>query len=160
MTNILIPTDFTAASLKPLCRLLKNDESLKCNVILFHAFCMPQSAFDLLGTESREPLGEVMNEPFRIACKQLKDQFSSRVGKVMVRCLTGDTTALFRNFIDANDIDLIYCPEEFQFVKLHKRSLDPRSLFEKCGIPMYKPQGAVKAVYVNENMPSFELSTS
>ena len=161
MTNVLIPTDFTASSLKMAESALRNENLEKCNIILFHAFAMPESPFDLLAATAKDPACELMNEPFRQACKQLKDQYSSRVSKIIVRCMTGDSKAVFRNFAEANDIDLIYCPENYVFKQIHHRSVNPCYLFEKCGIPVMKAQQKSKQVtYVTQALDTMQLSTS
>lgn len=161
MTNVLVPTDFTAASLKLAEGVLKNENLRKCNLLLFHAFGMPASPFDYLGATQPNPATESMNEPFRQACKQLKDQYPDRIGKIIVRCLQGDTRAVFRNFIEANDVDLIYCPEDYVFVPVQQRSVDPRYLFKNCGVPVVKTAArrAATAEQVRR-YPSLQFSTS
>ena len=143
MTNILVPTDFTVNSLKLAAKALRNDRIGRCNLILFHAFELPESPFDLLGSRYKDPAGELMNEPFRQACKQFKENYSQKVSKVIVRTLIGDTRNVFRNFAEANDIDLIYCPEDYVFLKAHKRSVNPTSLFKNCGVPFLKMEQTV-----------------
>ena len=138
MTNILVPTDFTPASLQIAEGALKNGSYEKCNLVLFHAFDFPSSPYDLLGAPYPDPSCELMTEPFRQACRQLKDDYGKSVNKIIVRCMTGNTRALFRNFAEANDIDLIYCPEDYFFKPAHARSVDPLYLFKKCGIPVIK----------------------
>lgn len=137
MTNILVPTDFTPASLEMAEGALKSGNYEKCNIILFHAFELPSSPFDLL-CGYRDPLGEFMTESFRQACKQLKDDYGKQVNKIIVRGMTGDTRLLFRNWAEANDIDIIYCPEDYLFKPVHSRSVDPLYLFKKCSIPVVK----------------------
>jgi len=137
MTNILVPTDFTPASLDMAESALMSGNYEKCNIILFHAFELPSSPFDLL-RGYRDPLDELMTEPFRQACKQLKDDYGKQVNKIIVRGMTGDTRAVFRNWAEANDIDIIYCPENYFFKPAHPRSIDPVYLFKKCSIPVVK----------------------
>jgi hypothetical protein len=138
MINILVPTDFTADSLMLAENALKNSNIEKCNIVLFHAFQPPASPLDMLGAGHRDPSCELMTESFRQACKQLKDANVTRINKIIVRCMTGSTRAVFRNFIEANDIDFIYCPNEYCFLPVHARSVDPQYLFSKCGIPVLK----------------------
>lgn len=159
MTNMLVPTDFTPASLKMAETALKMSSFEKCNLILFHAFDVPASPFDVLATAYRDPSCELLNEPFRQACKQLKDEYAKKVNKIVVRCLTGNTRAVFRNFAEANDIDLIYCPESYVFKPVHARSVDPGYLFEKCSIPVAKG-GAQKAEphYTHGYFPGIPVS--
>jgi hypothetical protein len=137
MTNILIPTDFTANSLKQAEGVLRNESCPKCNIVLFHAFEMPEP-FDMLYKLYRDPSLEFLTESFRQSCKQIKDENPDKIGKIIVRCLKGSTRAIFRNFIEANDIDLIYCPEDYVFTRIHEQSIDPLPLFKKCGVPVIK----------------------
>lgn len=160
MTNVLIPTDFSPASLKLAEAALKAGEYSKCNLVLFHAFSLPSSPFDLLGHRPKDPACECITEAFRQACKGLKDEYPQRVNKIIVRTMQGDTRSLFRNFIEANDIDLIYCPDEFRFVPAHPRSLNPVYFFGKCGVPVVKPGSRTAAPVVS--VPAFrpaQLST-
>ena len=136
MTNILVPTDFTPASLKLAENALNSGNYGKCNLVLFHAFEMPSSPFDLLGAYHRDPSSELMTENFRQACKQLKDDYAKQVNKILVRSMAGNTRAVFRNFVEANDIDLIYCPEDYSFQAVHPRSIDPCYLFRKSAVPV------------------------
>jgi hypothetical protein len=137
MLNILVPTDFSPASVKMAEAALQSGNYETCNVILFHAFELPNSPFDLLGCY-RDPSCELMTESFRQACKQMKDEYGKQINKIIVRCMTGHTRAVFRNWAEANDIDLIYCPEEYFFKPAHTRSVDPLYLFKKCSIPVVK----------------------
>lgn len=138
MTNVLIPTDFTANSLSWAAQAIKTEGCPKCNVILFHAFDLPSDPYDLLRGTAKDPAAEMMTEAFRQACKQLKDEHSDRIGKIIVRCMRGSTRWLFRNFVEANDVDMIYCPDNYVFVPIHSLSVNPTQLFKKCGVPVMK----------------------
>jgi hypothetical protein len=52
--------------------------------------------------------------------------------------MRGNTAAIFRNFADANAIDMIYCPEQYVFKPVHRRSVDPVPLFRKSGISLVR----------------------
>lgn len=142
MTNILVPTDFTAASLKMAEGVLRSEGCPKCNLVLFHAFQMPDP-HDLLYKLYRDPSLDLMTEEFRQTCKQLKDEHKDRIGKIIVRCMRGSNKAVFRNFLEANDIDLIYCPDDYVYVPAHKESVEPTSLFKKCGVPVIKDRTTI-----------------
>lgn len=160
MVNILVPTDFTPASLKMAEAAFANGNFEKCNLILFHAFELPSSPFDLLDRSYRDPSHELMTENFRQACKQLKDEYSKKVNKIIVRCMAGNTRAVFRNFAEANDIDIIYCPETYTFKPAHARSVDPLYLFEKCCIPVVKNVSRkAENVYIPSYFSGIPIST-
>lgn len=138
MTNILVPTDFTPASLKLAENAVNSGNYERCNLVLFHAFDITTSPYDMLVSGYVDPSCELMNEPFRQACKQLKDDYGKKINKIIVRSMAGNTRAVFRNFVEANDIDLIYCPEDYHFRPVHPRSIDPCYLFRKAAVPVVK----------------------
>ncbi|MBN8666156.1 MAG: universal stress protein [Chitinophagales bacterium] len=138
MANILVPTDFSPASIKLAEQALGLTTDMKVNIILFHAFEQSSLPFELLRPSYKDPSAELMTENFRQACKQLKDEYGQRVGKIVVRCMQGDTRAMFRNFIEANDVNMIFYPSHYVFTKAHKQSVNPAGLFTKCGIPVVR----------------------
>lgn len=150
MTNILIPTDFTAASLQLAEKTIQALETKGCNIILFHAFELPTSEFDLL--TRRKPYTDLVTDSFRQACKQLKDQYPKAIQKICFKFMDGSSAPLFRNFADANDIDLIVCPDHYQYVSIHKLSVDPRPLFKKSGIKVIREFNPRKQEAVYQNM--------
>jgi Universal stress protein family len=153
MANILVPTDFSPASLKMAEHALWNTRDSKVTLILFHAFEVSAFPFELLRTGYRDPSAELMTEPFRQACKQLKDDHSHRISKIIVRCMNGDTRAMFKNFAEANDVDMIFCPEDYVFSKVHKQSVNPLNLFKKCGLPVVKTTTRKREpVFSNKNL--------
>ncbi len=161
MTNVLVPTDFTPASLKGIEQAIKNFTDGKVNIFLFHAFEITQFPFEMIRFGYKEPSVELANEPFRLACKQLKEAFPKEISKIMVRCMNGDTRAVFKNFADANDVDFIWYPDNYIFTKVHKQSVNPISLFKKCGVQFLKPASKKnEPVYSNFNFVNMELATS
>jgi Universal stress protein family len=161
MTNVLVPTDFTPASLKTVEQAVKYFAEGKVNIILFHAFEIPQFPFEMIRHGYKEPSAELVNEPFRQACKQLKEQCPKEISKIMVRCMNGDTRAVFKNFAEANDVDFIWYPEDYIYTRVHKRSVNPIPLFNKCGVPFLKAASKRKEpVYSNQEFANMELATS
>lgn len=136
MRNVLIPTDFSPASLlladKAIAAL--NDQNI--NIVLFHAFEKPCTSDDVLGNSRRLPYVHLLTDEFRSACKRLKATHARKVQNIHIRHLYGSTTPLFRNFIDANDIDTIVCLEGFEFVPVTKESVNPLRMFNKSGITL------------------------
>lgn len=134
MTNILIPTDFSPASLQLAEQAIQALGIRSANFVLFHAFDMPSSEFELLAPGRPKPYADVLNDNFRQACKQLKDQYPKAVQKICLKCMEGNNSRIFRNFVDANEIDIIICPDEYVYKAINKLSVDPRPLFSKSGV--------------------------
>lgn len=165
MTNVLIPTDFSVASLQMAGQAINALDLKNANIILFHAFNTPSLGIEMLGA-SRKPYADLFNDIFRHNCKLFREQHPKAVQKIFIKFMNGDSPALFRNFIDANEIDLIYCPEDYQFVPVHNLSVDPRPLFKKCGIEVVRTvkkkvtSMQVKSTTTNNNTNKVALATS
>lgn len=140
MTNILIPTDFSAGSIQLAEQALENLNVNSVNIVFFHLFELPYSEFELLDPCRKKPYADAMTDNFRQACKQLKEQHSKNIQKVCFKFLEGNSAPLFRNFADANEIDMIYCPEHYVFKPVHKLSADPRPVFKKSGVNIIREQ--------------------
>lgn len=133
MKNLLIPTDFTPSSVQLAAKAVKALNE-KANIVFFHAFQMPYYYNDLLTEEA--PYIQLMDDTLRQACKNLKDQYPELTGSITFKFMRGDTNALFRNFIDANNIDMIVCPKDYHYKKVHKDSINPTGFFRRSKLPV------------------------
>ena len=139
MRNILIPTDFTVKSLQLVTKTLEALDQQPTNIILFHAFDINTQSPDLLLSSRRLPYADVLTDEFRNGCRKIKTAHCRYVNQVNIRHMFGSTVAVFRNFIDANDIDMIIYPNDYVFQKVTPQSIDPEKLFRKSGIPVLHP---------------------
>lgn len=155
MTNILIPTDFSAASLKmaeQAVRFLNRE----VNVILFHAYEMPAYYQDFF--RSTPPYAGMLNDAFRRECKQLKEQYPRLISRISFQYMQGNTAAIFRNFAEAHEIDLIICPADYTYKKIHERSLNPIPLFRRSRITMVQDISLMQQGIREETMPKSALA--
>jgi hypothetical protein len=142
MRNVLIPTDFSVASLTLVEQTAQTLEGESLSIVLFHAFEIPTFASDLLDIRNKLPYQDLVTEAFRTACKRIKLQHSKTLRSIAIRHMYGDTVAVFRNFVDANDIDLIVIPEGYVFHVVHPGSVNPQPLFTRASVPLltaFKP---------------------
>jgi len=135
MVNILVPTDFSQASFRLAEQAVKTLNK-EVNIILFHIYEMPSGISDLIRREP--PYAQMINDTFRQNCKYLKYKYPELINKICFKYLTGNTQAVFNHFTDANDIDMIVCPEDYVFVKTNKTSIDPIPFFKKSKIALLK----------------------
>lgn len=135
MVNILVPTDFSQASFRLAEQAVKS-LNREVNIILFHIYEMPSGITDLIRPEP--PYTQMINDTFRQNCKYLKYKYPDLINKICFKYLTGNTQSVFNHFTDANDIDMIVCPEDYVFVKTNKTSLDPVPFFKKSKIALLK----------------------
>jgi hypothetical protein len=142
MRNVLIPTDFSVASLAMVEKTARTLEGESLNMILFHAFEIPASETEMLDIRNKLPYQDLVTEAFRNACKRIKMQQGKTIRSIAIRHLYGSTAAVFRNFVDANDIDLIVIPEGYVFQAVHPGSVNPEGMFRKASVPLltaFKP---------------------
>lgn len=144
MKTILIPTDFTSASLQTIEETIRYFKPEPVNIVLFHAFEMPASMQDAVGSENKPHL-QVMSERFRRGCKRLKDKYGAAVYNIGFRHMYGNTVRLFKNYLEFNKVDIIVYPNGQQWQATHAKSIAPDHLVEKCGCTVISSVAIEKA---------------
>lgn len=134
----MIPTDFSVASLELADKTAQSLEGESLNIILFHAFEIPFFVSDVFDIRGKLPYADLVTEAFRNACKRVKLQHPKTIRSIVIRHQYGNTAAVFRNFVDANEIDLIVCPNFYVYQSVHSGSVNPVPLFQKGGVPLMK----------------------
>jgi hypothetical protein len=135
MKTILIPTDYQTASLDcihDLCSQFKNEE---LSLIFIHVFKLSDSITDLLMLSKRSREYEKVSDEFYERCNLLRLQYP-RIKNVRIEFLYGSTLSMFKNFIEANEVDGIVHSEACTSEPLHKSSIDASVLVKKCGLPL------------------------
>lgn len=130
MKRILVPIDFTLHSVD-LAALAAKAIDTKVDIYLFHAFEMPDS----LAEAMRMGHTSLMSEDLRLKCKKIKSQ-NSNVNNISFRPMYGTTDAAFRNYADANQVDMIVLPTWYKYTAANKQSVNPLRMFRKSGIPL------------------------
>lgn len=142
MKNVLIPTDFTTDSLHLVHKAAETLRGGKCNIVLFHAFNLPDDIIDLMFISREKIYKGLITDEFRNQCKKMKNLHFETIHSINVKYMYGATLRLLKNFIDANKIDSIVLSDNLQLLMPHKYSYNPVSLLKKSGIPVidsFKP---------------------
>lgn len=134
MKTVLIPTDFTLQSLDIVKAAARRFAAQQLNIVLFHALHIPTDIQDLLFMSKTVP-HEKLTESFRHACAAIKKKHSYVIAQITFRHLHGSTPAVFRNFIEANGIDLIFMPAHTSLTPPYDNSVDVLPLFKKATVP-------------------------
>lgn len=130
--HILIPTDFSLQSLKPVKHAAEQlAENGKLNIVLFHLLAMPTSIPDLLFL--RQKTQKLASQNFKDACLIIKNKYSSSITDIQYRIFYGSSASVFRNHLDANHIDTVVFDSTLALKKTDKDTIDPVALFKKCG---------------------------
>jgi hypothetical protein len=133
MKNILIPSDFSSQSLECVKVLLHELKNERFNILLVHPLLMPDSMIELMLIARQNEEEAYVSEDFRRWCRQLESKHQEQIHSIRIRCFYGDTPAVFKNFLEANRIDLVVYPEHYQYRKLSRKSVDPPQLIQNCG---------------------------
>lgn len=128
MKRILVPTDFTLHSID-IVALAAKAIGTKVDIFLFHAFEMPDSLTEAI----RYGYGALMTEELRLKCKKIKNQ-NSNISNISFRPMYGTTDAAFRNYAEANQVDLIILPQGYKYSPANSQSVNPLRMFKRSGI--------------------------
>lgn len=133
MDNILIPTDFSAASLDFISQIAKVIPG-KINIILFHALDMPKSLLDAMRRTGMGEYGSMVTEELRLKCKRIKAE-NKNINNISYKLMYGTTPTAFNDYTDTNGINMIAVPPAYQFAPVVRESVNPKRMFQKSGLP-------------------------
>ena len=135
MKTILVPTDFNASALNCIPQLCSNMKGTPINIIFVHLFRLSDSITDLLMLSRRSREFEYVSADFHKGCNELKQQWPE-IKSFSIDFFYGTTLGMFRNFLEANEVDCILHPDFCSCQKLNKMSIDPSALIARCGLPV------------------------
>ena len=118
--SILIPTDFTVASLNLLKHALKDHKDEKRNYVLVFECNLGDSITDLLFLSKSTLVSSYASETFNEGLDILKSRFSDGIDSIRIEPFYGFTKAAFRNFTDANHVEKAYLPSKEIVFGSHK----------------------------------------
>lgn len=130
--NIIIPSDFNPACICHLSSLIKHYPNESLNITFVHFMGLSDSIVDLLILDRRNRDYQHVSSSFLEECKLLKEQYQNI--QIKTNFFYGSTTAIFKNYLEANEIDLIVTSNHFTHKKLTERSYDPNLLIKRCRI--------------------------
>lgn len=132
-TNILIPTDFSLASLNAITGLVKKHPEERFNITLVHFFKLSDSEAELLMLARRNREYTHISQEFEDQLNELRKSFSHQIARVQIEFFYGNTVAIFKNFLEARDIQTIVCLDCHNYSRLTKNSIDPQVLVQRSG---------------------------
>ena len=112
--KVLIPTDFNVKSLNVLLEFLRRNPNDQFEVILAHGYDMSYSFRDLLFYSEYKILKKIQSDEFRESCKLIENTYQSKLTKLRFSILTGSTKSYVKNYVEANNIDLIVCCNDYK----------------------------------------------
>jgi hypothetical protein len=159
-TNILIPTDFSLDSLKAIPALIQqHSEGQKLKITLVNFLGLSDSITDMLMLSRRNREYELVTQVFLDECTRLSRQYSEQIEQIQTEFFYGTTVAMFKNYLEAREIDRVARLKDHAYALLTPMSYEPGTLLERsCAkvinlMPYIKPQAVkVKALHTIEEM--------
>ena len=136
MKNVLLPTDLTVQSLKPVHDIVKEANGQPINVSVVHLICPPTSITELLFIGQSKPFHEVPQK-FKEALQFLRNRYE---GLLTIRFdfVYCNTSRYFNNFVEGNRIDEVYVLNNYSYRLTLRQSEDPAAYLNKCKVQMHK----------------------
>lgn len=134
--TVLVPTDFSVASLNALKSMLSKNPNLQFNIIFVHGYSVSDGISDLLFFSKRRVIDSICGEEFNEACVVLKNKFENQIGSIRKEIFSGFTNASFRNFAEANKVDEVCILSNFKYNPPSGKSFDLSSFVRKSNLPV------------------------
>jgi hypothetical protein len=138
MKHVLIPTDFSIRSLRVIHSVIEKFGNEKITIVMMHALRMPTSITDLMMLSRRSAHQDLITEDYRDACEIIRNKYASNIKLLKTEFLFGNTSAVFRNFLQYQNIDMIVCADTDEFRLTGKDSYNPAALINKSKYPVYR----------------------
>lgn len=138
MKHVLIPTDFSIRSLRVIHSVVEKFGHEPLTIVMMHALKMPTSIVDLMMLSRRSAHADLITADYKDACEIMRNKYASTIKDLKTEFLFGNTSGVFRNFLQYQNIDVIaYAPKE-EFRLAGKDSYDPGKLILKSKYPVYQ----------------------
>ena len=151
-TNILIPTDFSLASLNAIIGLVKKHPEERFNISLVHFFKLSDSESELLMLARRSREYTHISQEFEDQLNDIRTNFPQQIARVHTEFFYGNTVAIFKNYLEARNIETIVCLDCHNYNQLTKNSLDPQMLVKRSGCKLINITQAPARPQIDEDV--------
>ncbi len=135
MKKILLPTDLTGESLKPIHEILKRHGNGEVEIYVIHFISTPTSIGDLFFINQKKPY-HALPEDFMNALQLIKHEYLPHSGRIKFDFVYCNTSRYFRNYLDANMFDAIYVLANYTYTEPLEVSENIISFLNKVRIPV------------------------
>ncbi|OOQ62147.1 hypothetical protein [Mucilaginibacter pedocola] len=135
-TNILIPTDFSLESLQAVPALIQQQPGQKFNITMVNFLGLSDSISDLLMLSRRSREYEYVTQEFLDELTRLSREYGEYIESLQTEFFYGNTVALFKNYLEARDINQIARLKQFSYIKLTPMSNEPDAFLDRAKCPI------------------------
>ncbi|AYL97335.1 hypothetical protein HYN43_019365 [Mucilaginibacter celer] len=105
----------------------------KLNISLVHFLQLSDSISDLLLLSRRSREYRLISDEFYAGCTMLKNDYPEQIANLAPDFFYGNTVAVFKNYLEENEIGLIAMPEGHDYQQLTPNSFNPAILMQRSG---------------------------
>ncbi|PJJ84506.1 hypothetical protein [Mucilaginibacter auburnensis] len=150
MKTVLIPTDYRIQSLEYIPHLLDKFHPEAVEVVMVHMMSITDCERELMMLSRRSAEYRHIPEEFYQTCLDLRNEHDGQLKNIRLEFFYGNTSVVFLNFLEANNIDAVLQIPGYHYKKLNKASVDPDSMIKRCAgkitrinaLQLEKPQAA------------------
>ena len=135
MKTILIPTDYQASAFNCIPSVVSQLQSEEIKLVFVHMFKLSDSVTDLMMLSRRSREYEKVSDEFYQRCNEAKARYP-QITNIKIEFLYGSTLSMFKDFLEDNEVDAVVETDAGSFNPIHKSSINPAVLVQKCGLPV------------------------
>lgn len=137
MKNVLLPTDLTVQSLRPVHDIVKDAKGRQITIHVVHLISLPTSITDLLFINQNKPFKDIP-ENFKEAFQLLRNKYQGCVEKIVFDFVYCQSARYFNNFIEGNNIDAVYTLGDYNYKQTLRQSEKIIPYLNKCKLQIRK----------------------
>lgn len=131
-TKILIPTDFTIASLNLVKEAVEHSNSNRLDIILIYGVHLSSSISDMLFFSKGKAISALQSPEFISACSLIKNKYQSKICSIYPDLLIANNTGYIKQYLEHEKIDLVYIPTYYKLMVNNRKHFDPTPFLTKA----------------------------
>lgn len=147
---IMLPTDFSIESLNTLRLAADQYKGQKIHVVLVYAETPSDSITDLLFYRPVNTIKALKSKSFEEALSVVRNRYESTIASLSFKIFNGTNTNALLNFVEANQIDDIILPTNYNF-QFPKNGFDMTPMIKKSKLP-YREIGWDSSAGISEQL--------
>jgi hypothetical protein len=136
MKHVIIPTDFSIASLQTVHDVMRYFDGRRVKITLLHLVYLPDSIPHLpFRRHTRQSANDIPTE-FKQACEIIANKYDGDLVALRPVIQCGETRAYMENLFDGLKADMVFIPSEHAWLSPFPDSVDAMALCRKCSFPI------------------------
>ena len=142
--KVIIPTDFTVASLNFVIEFLQKNTDKKNQIVFVHGYQTPESISELLFFSKTKVLKNLETPAFNDALLIIKNRFASSLDTVSFDLLTSNNKNYLNSYLQNQKADVVLQIQNYKPAFKHKNSFDLTNLYKLNTQNIYSIQNKIQ----------------